>query len=151
MLLSSCASNGKENKIPEPTEFTVPMAAERSNTHSYPNRGDYVGAYLYAKKKMAEKKYREAATWFVKAVETTPGPTQDKIWEYENMINATYAWFLAGERDLAVETLKQAENYNVYAPKSDRAVFINVVLGDGDPYELPTDILTLLPYLITEQ
>ena len=147
VFLAACSSHQEPPTAVENQSqpFRVDPAETTGITNNqYPERGSYTGAYQYAKSQMKAGDYREAAIWFEKASQTADQGTTDKIWEYENTINASYAWLKAGERDKAAIALRKAESFDVYAPESDRATFLKALLGNGDDSQLPPQARKLL-------
>lgn len=111
-----------------------------------PKHGDYTGAYAYAKGRMAEGAYADAARYFVDAAQWVPSPgTEDRVWEFQNLVNAAWACLLAGDKSGARQWLDQAKALDVRAAPSDRANYLDSLLtGKVDP-TLPPNLKSTLP------
>lgn len=138
LCAAGCATTRKA-----PVAFAAPTAPSETP----PRKNDYNVAYAYAQNRFAATDYAEAALYFARAAEWVPAAgTEDRLWEFENFVNAAWASLLAGDKDGARRYLDQANALDVRAAPSDRARYLDSLLSGEKHAALPPNLKSTLPW-----
>ena len=145
-FLSGCASTGRNAQIQAPTVVVeaTPMTFTLLPASLTPPEGqaDYVGANAYARGLLESHEYELAAYWFEQAAQVR---TTDRVWEFENLLNASVAYDHAGNRSAAVRTLTQAESIGAHLPPNTRTRYLSALAGGPIHPGLPARLRTTFP------
>jgi len=97
---------------------------------TFPKAGDWIAHHAYALHCMQTGEYEQASEHFEKAgvIKESRGGTKRKVWEFENLVCAAWAYVLSGDSVEAKKVLSRAMSLDVQAPPSRRAQYLSAAI-----------------------
>jgi hypothetical protein len=104
----------------------------QGSSEKFPVQGDWIAHHAYARNCLEVGEYEQAAEHFYQAaiVGESKDGTIRKIWEFENLVSSAWAHLLNGSLDKSRELLEMTESFQVQAPPSQRARYLDAVIND---------------------
>ena len=135
IFVTGCAST----RMAEPVVF---RASSPTETHPT-SKSDYIGSNAYARHLVGLQEFEGAAYWFANSGRSVK--TTDRLWEHENLINASIAYLLAGNLDASKAALNEALAMNAFADPDERSRYLmSLFNGTAEP-GLPVKLRQTLP------